>query len=214
MRLLQSSEQLTDMASTSAVLLTNLKTYSSSSEAENGSSDGIGDDDEIVSKTGFRKKRPIPKRRGKKVQPNPCAGKKCGNNCEMNFRDEDRTNINKLYWGLGSSVRQRNWLLSLVEETNIRRRRVESGSKRLVTYHYFFPWGNGDRKKVCQQFVLKTLGISQMKLRYTVKNRTVLNLSKPNKIGSSTATNRSSESVIQGVTIHSRTPCFQVSLLS
>lgn len=205
------SPQDTDSASTSTasstVLRTFFETYSSSTDTE--SNDGIGDDDEIVGKKGFRKKRPLPKRlqakserwsgKGKKVQPNPCAGKKCGNKCEMNFSDEDRTNIHELYWGLGSSVRQRDWLLALVEETNVRRRRIECGSRRSVSYRYYFPWGDGGKKKVCQQFLLKTLGISQMTLRYTLKNITAMNVSKPDERGKSTPSNKYSESAIQEV---------------
>ncbi|XP_047033404.1 uncharacterized protein LOC124639933 [Helicoverpa zea] len=200
----------TDSASTSTASSTALRTffetYSSSSESE--CNDGIADDDEIVGEKGFRKKRPLPKRlqaksercsgKGKKVQPNPCAGKKCGNECELNFSDEDRRNIHELYWGLGSSVRQRDWLLALVEETNIRRRRVEC-SRRSVSYRYYFPCGEGGRKKVCQQFLLKTLGISQMTLRYTLKNITAIKVSKPDERGKSTPTKKYSESVIEAV---------------
>lgn len=208
-RRLQSPHTETASTSTasSSTLARFIDDYISSSESE---SDKVeGDDDEIVGKKGLRKKRPLPKRlqakserwsgKGKKVHPNPCAGKKCGNNCEINFTNEDRNNIHELYWGLGSSVRQRDWLLALVEEVNVRRRRVESGSRRSVSYRYYFPSGDGGKKRVCQQFILKTLGISQMTLRYTLKNVIASNVSKQDERGKSTPSNKYSESVIKGV---------------
>lgn len=152
----------------------------------------------IVGNKGLRKKRLLSKKlrsrserwsgKGKQVKPNPCKGKKCGNNCSENFTEVERMHIHELYWGLGNSQRQRDWLLSCIKDSSIGRKRSKS-NRRTITYNYYLPYGSGCRK-VCQQFLLKTLDISQMTLRYSKSKMTKINLTKTDERGKGPAHNK------------------------
>lgn len=81
--------------------------------------------------------------------------KKCGNSCANKFTEDGRNNIFENYWGLGCDKRQK--------------RKRSSSNVRKISYDYFITY-NGQNIKVCQQFLLKTLNISQMSMRYTIEN--------------------------------------------
>lgn len=143
-----------------------------------------------VGKRGYRKKRNLPKRLLKKknrqsaakksVKPNPCMNKKCGNSCTYKFSEEDRYTIFENYWGLGNDKRRKDFLLSCVVPKSIGRKRATSDTRK-ISYNYFLNF-NGHNIKICQQYLLKTLDISQMTLRYAVENANkVLNTSQPDK---------------------------------
>ncbi|KAL0818987.1 hypothetical protein ABMA28_008274 [Loxostege sticticalis] len=181
----------------------------------NGSSDSTKDsydstdeeDSSIVGKRGIRKKRPLPKKlkerserwsgKGKCVKPNPCLGKKCGNDCANKFTEIERNCVHELYWGLGSLQRQRDFILSCIKDCEIRRKRAES-NRRKISYGYYLPKGT-ESVKVCQQFLLKTLDISQMTLRYTKSHKIASFMSKSDQRGKSTPSNKYSQSQTQNV---------------
>ncbi|CAH1103720.1 unnamed protein product [Psylliodes chrysocephalus] len=120
------------------------------------------------SKLEKRKSRMIEKSygKGKALQPNPCKTN-CPNQCTLKFPEVVRQDIHEFYWGLGNSQRQRDWLLSCIKQVGIKRRRQEAEtSRRHTTFKYVIPW-NDVEHRVCQKFLLKTLDISQMTLRYT-----------------------------------------------
>lgn len=103
----------------------------------------------------------------KSVQENPCRNKRCQNGCAGNFTEKQRHDIFEYYWGLGSHSRQRDWLLSCIKEKEVKRRRTKvDHSRRTRSFSYIMKW-NEVEIEVCQQFLLKTLCISQMTLRYT-----------------------------------------------
>lgn len=52
---------------------------------------------------------------GKKVQPNPCTGKKCGHNCG-DITEERRLSIFKHFWSL-TEQRRKDWIVSLTQKT-------------------------------------------------------------------------------------------------
>ncbi|XP_031339068.1 uncharacterized protein LOC116167714 [Photinus pyralis] len=107
--------------------------------------------------------------KGRKVKNVPCKIR-CQNQCAKNFTEMERHNIHEFYWGLGNYERQRNWLLACVENKPIRRRiQIASVSRRHNSYKYFINWDD-KRIEVCQQYLLNTLDISQMTLRYAVNN--------------------------------------------
>ncbi|CAG5030680.1 unnamed protein product [Parnassius apollo] len=164
--------------STSAIQIPT--TIIESSDSTKESSDSTEEEDSgIVGKKGMRKKRPLPKKlkerserwsgKGKSVKANPCLGKKCGNDCANKFTEIERNCVHELYWGLGSLQRQRDFILSCIKECEIGRKRAES-DRRKISYNYYLPKGT-ESVKICQQFLLKTLDISQMTLRCTKSHK-------------------------------------------
>lgn len=139
------------------------------------------EEETCVGKRGYKKKKPLPKRLlnkknrraavGKYVKPNPCMNKRCGNSCADKFSEEDRLDIFENYWGMGCDKRQKDFLLSCTKAKPIARKRSTSNIRN-VSYDYFLNF-QGENVKVCQQFLLKTLDISQMTLRYTVENANI-----------------------------------------
>lgn len=143
----------------------------SDSEHDESDVDHFLDETTCVGKRGRKKNLKKDKKCcivSKNIKPNPCLGKKCQNSCPQKFCESDRIKINEFYWGLASGPRQKDWLLSCIKEKQIGRRRVSSG-KRKVTYEYYINI-RGQHTQVCQQFLLQTLGISQMTLRHTLLN--------------------------------------------
>lgn len=102
----------------------------------------------------------------KSIQPNPCIGKKCGNNCE-NIDTEKRQKVFDHFWEL-SGDRRRDWLVSITQKEEIKRKRVDSG-KRSASFKYHINEGEG-RRPVCLQFLSATLNISSKSIYHTVKN--------------------------------------------
>lgn len=127
------------------------------------------EEENCVGKRGYKKQKKIPKRLHKlkikdtSVEVNPCINKKCGNSCGNKFSESDRVQINEHFWGLGNKIRQKDWLISCIKKSSIKRRKAEN-SKRHQSYNYFINFNN-ESLKVCQQFLLKTLHISQMMLK-------------------------------------------------
>lgn len=152
------------------------------------------------SKLGKRKSRMIEKSygKGKALQPNPCKTN-CPNQCTLKFPEVVRQDIHEFYWGLGNSQRQRDWLLSCIKQVGIKRRRQEAEtSRRHTTFKYVIPW-NDVEHRVCQKFLLKTLDISQMTLRYTKSNAVSCRISKTDQRGRHEPANKTSSELRQNV---------------
>lgn len=143
------------------------------------------EDETCVGKRGYKKKNPLPKRiqnmkkRNTSVQPNPCAEKKCPNSCTDKFTESDRLTINEHFWGLGNKIRQKDWILSSIVKKSVQRRRTE-GNKKKNSYTYVINYNNISTK-VCQQYLLKTLNISQKMLRIARENTDSLRTYSVNK---------------------------------
>lgn len=127
------------------------------------------DEEMCVGKRGYKAPKAVPKRlknkkqRSTTVKPNPCIHNNCGRNCSSNFTEKDRELLNEHFWGMGSSNRQKEWLRSCIKRKSVARKRSES-AKRQFTYEYNMNY-NFKHIEVCQQFLLKTLNISQQMLR-------------------------------------------------
>lgn len=101
------------------------------------------------------------------MQPNPCFSKNCQNKCS-NISDEIRKQIHNEYSSLSSFKERKIWLLSCVTETNVKRKRSKTDIRqRTLIYHLKI---DGNERRVCLQFILKTLGVSQMTVRHCLKN--------------------------------------------
>ncbi|CAG9763460.1 unnamed protein product [Ceutorhynchus assimilis] len=103
----------------------------------------------------------------KQIKPNPCSGKKCGNNCE-NISDERRKLIFDHFWNL-SVDRRKDWIVAMSQKSMVKRKRSTESEKRQFTFKYFINEGEGKRS-ICLQFLCNTLDVSQKFIYYTVSN--------------------------------------------
>jgi len=104
------------------------------------------------------------------VQPNPCKSMKCQNKCG-NIDETTRQRIFDSYYALDNQ-QQKNFLVTSVKTDAVKRKYTNNCmSRRSCTKFYFLPV-EGEIRKVCQQFFLKTLNISQTHLRYTDLHQT------------------------------------------
>lgn len=154
----------------------------------------------LVGKSGMRRNKKSNKKETKKcmynfgkdrsVKENPCK-KKCQHNCSAKISEITRHDIHDFYWGLGNYEKQRNWLLSCVKKVDILRRKTEAEySRRHNSYKYFISWDD-KTLEVCQQFLLKTLDISQTVMRYAMKHA-VQNTCKSDQRGKHEPVNKTS----------------------
>lgn len=88
--------------------------------------------------------------------------------CRFKCRDaitvEQQKSLFQEYWSFGSTVRQKDFLCSLIEETAIARKRKrseESGIDKTVSRSYKLPNGNSETIRVCQKFFCNTFAISK-----------------------------------------------------
>lgn len=136
---------------------------------------------------------------GKGIQPNPCKIGKCQNKCYEKFTEEERQLIFHNFWNLNDYQRQRDFLLSCTEEIKIKRKRTKnSTSRRNTTFNYYLTY-NSNPKKICQQFLLKTLNITQKCLRYTLSNKTSISISPKDGRGKGRPPNKTSDESLDTV---------------
>ncbi|KAF0706908.1 Uncharacterized protein FWK35_00037669 [Aphis craccivora] len=115
--------------------------------------------------------------------------------CTNKITEEERQIIFSDFWGLGNYERQRDYLLSSTKEIAIKRKRVEGTSRRNVTREYYLSC-NSEPKLVCQQFLLKTLDMTQKCLTYTLSKRSPSGTSKKDGRGSRRPKNKTSDDVM------------------
>jgi hypothetical protein len=132
----------------------------------------------------------------KEIQPNPCMGKKCGNDCGS-VTDEKRRNIHTFFWNL-SVQRKKDWLVSMTQKTAVKRKRNQDSDKRSFTYKYIITEGEGQRS-VCLQFLAATLDVGHKFIQYTVQSST-LGLAKEDNRGKCDPHNKTKDSTILSVT--------------
>lgn len=133
---------------------------------------------------------------GKEILANPCKGKDlCRNKCNT-FSDEERTEIFNFFWALGDNNKQKQFLSECVSVNSIKRRRKSKGEvNRKVTNQYTLIKGN-NRLLVCQQFLLKTLNISQRMIRSVIENKDLKKFGSPDLRGKSKPHNKASNEQI------------------
>ncbi|KAL0860043.1 hypothetical protein ABMA27_010358 [Loxostege sticticalis] len=92
------------------------------------------------------------------LQENPCKNKKCIRKC-FEISEERRKSLFDYFWTLNDE-----------KKLAIKRKKTKNTiSRRSTSYEYFINEGEG-RRQVCQQFILKTLDISQTHLLYSIYN--------------------------------------------
>lgn len=167
----------------------------------------VGDFGEKEKKINERKERLQKKRKGeqyvtkkgvtvpaKKVLPNPCLGKKCGNDCGS-LPEERRQSIFQHFWQLDSS-RRRDWLVSTSQKTAVKRKRSDS-DKRNYTFKYAINEGEGKRH-VCLQFLAATLNVSDRTI-YNIVKTASWGSAKEDMRGKCEPSNKTKQSTIDGV---------------
>jgi len=131
------------------------------------------------------------------VQPNPCFTKKCQNNCGI-ITEELRQAVFEEFYKLNSQQRK-DFLITSIQTEPVKRRYSSSTDiKKTCSNSYFLPI-DGVITKVCQQFLLKTLNITQTYLKYTDSNKSKLLTAKKDERGKNKPSNKTPDSNLQTV---------------
>lgn len=99
----------------------------------------------------------------------PCPDK-CVLACSKKFSENARAQIFREYWGMGSLQRQRDFLGSCIEQLQLKYRRVTSGVPRKPNSAFYLVV-NGGKIRVCKLFLIRTLGITERKLRTVIESK-------------------------------------------
>ncbi|KAJ8890691.1 hypothetical protein PR048_010200 [Dryococelus australis] len=94
----------------------------------------------------------------KNVKPDPCAHGKCQNKCSAHLGGEGQ-HLFDMYRALGNEGKK-SFLLSCIKDKKKRVYTKQQHSRRSRTLTYHLP-KEETKIKVCQQFILKTIDISQ-----------------------------------------------------
>jgi hypothetical protein len=108
-------------------------------------------------------------KKGKLVPARKITYHRCGrcvNRCNDVLPDEERDKIFHNYWRMGDKQRQRDFIANHISVKHVNKCRNE-GSRRKNTMHYFFTVNN-NKIKVCKAVFLKTLGIGEKTVTYTM----------------------------------------------
>lgn len=106
----------------------------------------------------------------KVLLPNPCEEKQCQNCCNS-FSHEERKALFDMFWKIGDATKQKSFINGCINVISVKRKRVGDESRRNLTYEHFFVRANKSQAKVCQQFFLATLGITQRVIRNAIKGK-------------------------------------------
>jgi hypothetical protein len=96
-----------------------------------------------------------------------CKG--CTFNCSTKIIKEEQVKIFDQFWRLNDEKKLHFYSKFVVNSAPIRKRTEAAISRRKTTFGYFFEI-DGERSKVCQNFFLTTLSISQTRIYYFFKN--------------------------------------------
>ncbi|CAI6354489.1 unnamed protein product [Macrosiphum euphorbiae] len=99
----------------------------------------------------------------KKMKENVCKTK-CKKECAAISETERLAIFNKYWYELNDYNRKRDYLLSCMEKSPIKRTYVLHETNRSYTFRYFLSVDNVE-KEVCRKFILSTLDISEKLLR-------------------------------------------------
>lgn len=192
-----SSDSETDFSSDDSVQDPNYSSDSSSS-SENSSNEQLNretetnENKEVVEKKNTRKRKAVPskwkknctkqlrnsgksyKTLGKGLEIpertlKPPCNERCKQKCSLKFSKEERLAIFKNYWEMADVVKQRTYILTLIQEVNPKYRYIRQGSSR-TTNHAFYFYKDEQKIRVCKQFFVATLGITNRCIR-TVKEK-------------------------------------------
>nr|CAI5822716.1 unnamed protein product [Callosobruchus analis] len=112
----------------------------------------------------------------KRVLANPC-NENCVNACNT-FTELERNQIFTLFWSLGSNIEKRSFINGCVNIVPVKRKRTTAkDSRRNLTYQYFLMKGDA-QKRVCLQFFLNTLNVTQKLVRNSLQGKIKENVDK------------------------------------
>lgn len=110
----------------------------------------------------------------KKLKPRFCADKRCNNECHS-FDENSRQALLNDFWGLASNKARKIFLSDLIVPVEIKRRRSRTNKRQISRQYYLL--NNNIKHRVCQQFILDTLCISQKFLK-SVKIKDIFSTNK------------------------------------
>lgn len=106
----------------------------------------------------------------KEVLPNPCFKKRCNNKCH-NFTEDERKELFRAFWAIKSNAEKHSFINGCVNVVAVKRKRTASEhSRRGLTYQYFLMSGKC-QQRVCLQFLLNTLNITQKYVRNSLEGK-------------------------------------------
>lgn len=118
---------------------------------------------------------------GRQVRPEDCT--KCPHKCNENFNEQERHSIHRSYWEISELEKQRQYISSLVEDTDKALCRTKEKQSRRNKTLKFFLIKNCKRIQVCKGFFRGTLDISEMSIRTVLIKRNDNNIILPDKRG-------------------------------
>lgn len=103
---------------------------------------------------------------GKKVPKKVFSfiGKCCKKNCHIFFPKEIQEEIFKSFWELGDKIVQDTFLYGLIDRKEIMSKKPQPTSKNRG-YSWAYHLNNSERKEVCKEFFLKTLQVSESRMK-------------------------------------------------
>lgn len=101
------------------------------------------------------------------VMPKDCS--KCPKKCSTYNSESLRGQLNKEFWKLDSIQKKNQFIANWVEESVKQTSTTTAKSRREMSRYYFLPV-NGKKTPVCKGFFLKTLSISDSKVRRILKD--------------------------------------------
>ncbi|KAL4718944.1 hypothetical protein ACJJTC_004531 [Scirpophaga incertulas] len=101
------------------------------------------------------------------VKNNPCQIEQCSRKC-YEIPEERRKSLFEYFWSLDSQ-QKKEWIVQCAQRVAKKRKKTDAAeSRRSSSFIYYINEGEG-RRQVCQQFILKTLDISQTYILYNVQ---------------------------------------------
>lgn len=102
----------------------------------------------------------------RKAQEVDCS--KCRRNCTNLISVESQIQINSEFWAIANKRLQSQFLINLVVNTKKSSTQTDKKSRRTCSWKYFLPY-KSDKVRVCKNFFLSTLDISEARIRTIIK---------------------------------------------
>lgn len=99
----------------------------------------------------------------------PTCNDKCSHKCSSKFNEEERMAIFNTYWEMTDVVKQRIFISNLIQEINPKYRYTRDVNGRTINHAFYF-YKDDNKIRVCKQFFVATLGITNRCIR-TVKEK-------------------------------------------
>jgi hypothetical protein len=129
------------------------------------------------------------------VQAIDCSN--CRFKCTIKISEDDRKKIFESYYKLASYERQRDFVCQMITSVTP----VRSSGKKKISHQYYLPLGE-TRQRVCRDFFVKTLNISNKLIQYNMHKKQNGSRVGVDGRGRQASGNKTKEEILQGVRNH------------